>query len=171
MICLAHTVHQSYVKISTISKRTTSSFHLSLVPRSTIGCIQNDFWGYVMTGTICVHSTNTYTISKQTERGSTWATSPRSCIRRVQIDFQANGTFGANHAPILHQDQHYLKMNWNELPLEPHNLGEPSGASKMISEHVVCLAHSIHLSYTDTNTISKRTEMRFHMTHVPRRSI
>jgi hypothetical protein len=24
----------------------------------------------------------------------------------------------------------------------------------------------VHLSYTDTKTISKRTEMRFHMTHV-----
>jgi hypothetical protein len=31
VVCLAQTVHQSYVKISTIFERTESSFHLSLV--------------------------------------------------------------------------------------------------------------------------------------------
>jgi hypothetical protein len=38
--------HLSCVKISTISKWTESSFHLSLTPRSTIGGVQNDFWAY-----------------------------------------------------------------------------------------------------------------------------
>jgi hypothetical protein len=37
---------------------------------------------------------------------------------------------------------------------------------KMISEPTVRLAQTVHLSYTDTNTVSKRTEMRFHLTHV-----
>jgi hypothetical protein len=36
----------------------------------------------------------------------------------------------------------------------------------MISEPMVCLAQSVHLTYTDTNNVSKRIEMRFHMTHV-----
>jgi hypothetical protein len=40
------------------------------------------------------------------------------------------------------------------------------GASKMISEPVVCLAQTVHISCTDSNTVSIRTEMRFHMTHV-----
>ena len=34
----------------------------------------------------------------------TWATSPRSSIGRIQNDFWAYGTFGANCAPILCQD-------------------------------------------------------------------
>jgi hypothetical protein len=37
---------------------------------------------------------------------------------------------------------------------------------KTISEPTVRLAQTVHLSYTDTNTVSKRTEMRFHMTHI-----
>jgi hypothetical protein len=31
---------------------------------------------------------------------------------------------------------------------------------------MVCLAQTVHLSCTDNNTVSKQTEMRFHMTHV-----
>ena len=69
--------------------------------------------------------------------------------------------FGANHAPILHQDSHYLKMDQNELPLEPRYLGVPSGASKTISKPMVPLTQIVHLSCTDTNTVSKRTEIRF----------
>jgi hypothetical protein len=38
--------------------------------------------------------------------------------------------------------------------------------SKMISEPMVCLVKIVHLSYTDTNIVSKPTKMRFHMTHV-----
>jgi hypothetical protein len=59
----------------------------------------------------------------------------------------------------MNQDQQYLQMDQNELPV-------PSGASKMISEPVVRLAETVHLSYTETNTISKWTKMRFYMTHV-----
>jgi hypothetical protein len=36
----------------------------------------------------------------------------------------------------------------------------------MISELAVCLAQTMHLSCTDTNTVSKWTKTRFHMTHV-----
>jgi hypothetical protein len=28
------------------------------------------------------------------------------------------------------------------------------------------LAQTLHLSYTDTNIVSKQTQMRFHLTHV-----
>jgi hypothetical protein len=66
----------------------------------------------------------------------------------------------------LRQDLYYLQMDRNEHPLEPHHLGVPSGAFKMISEPTVRLAKTVHLSYTETNIVSKRTEMRFHMTHV-----
>jgi hypothetical protein len=57
-------------------------------------------------------------------------------------------------------------MDQNELPFEPRHLGVPSGASKMIYESVVRLAKTVHLSCTETNTVSKQTEMRFYMTHV-----
>jgi hypothetical protein len=57
-------------------------------------------------------------------------------------------------------------MNWIKHPLEPRHLGVPSGASKMISESMVCLAQTMHASCTDTNTVSKWTKTRFHMTHV-----
>ena len=57
-------------------------------------------------------------------------------------------------------------MDQNKIPLEPHHLGVTLGASKTISEPMVCLAQTVHLSCTDTNTISKRTETRFHRTHV-----
>ena len=46
MVRLTQTVHLSYIKISTISKRTKMSFHLSPVPRSIISCIKNDFWAH-----------------------------------------------------------------------------------------------------------------------------
>jgi hypothetical protein len=44
--------------------------------------------------------------------------------------------------------------------------GVPSGASKMISEPMVCLAQTMLLPCTDTNTLSKWTETRFHVTHI-----
>jgi hypothetical protein len=37
--------------------------------------------------------------------------------------FEPYGTFGASRAPILRQDYHYLQMDPNKLPLEPHHLG------------------------------------------------
>jgi hypothetical protein len=84
-----------------------------------------------------------------------------SSIRCVQNDFRAYGTFSANRAPILHQDYHYLQMDRNPLPLEHRHLEVPLGASKMISEPMVRLAQTVHLSCTDTNTVSKQTETRF----------
>jgi hypothetical protein len=41
----------------------------------------------------------------------------------------------------------------------------------MISEPTVRLAQTVDLSFTDTNTISKWTEMRLYMTQSPRSSI
>jgi hypothetical protein len=58
------------------------------------------------------------------------------------------------------------QMNWIKHPLKLRHLGELSGASKMISDPTVCLAQTMHLSWTDSNTISKCTKTRFHMTHV-----
>jgi hypothetical protein len=57
-------------------------------------------------------------------------------------------------------------MDRNELKLEHHHLGVPSGASKMIFELVVCLAQTVHLSCTDIDSVSKQTETRFQLTHI-----
>ena len=38
--------------------------------------------------------------------------------------------------------------------------------SKTIFEPIVRLAYTVHLSCTNTNTISKQIETRFHMTHI-----
>ena len=97
---------------------------------------------------------------------ATRPTSHKSSIGCVQNDFWAYGTFGANRAPILCQYSHYLWKDWNELPLVPRLLVVPSGMSNTISEPMVHLAQTMHLSCTNTNTVSKRKEERFHMTHI-----
>ena len=145
------------------------------------------------------------------DRAFTSASSPMSSIGCVQNDFCADGTFGANFAPILHRHKHCLQLERREIPQDPRHLGVPSGASKMVSEPMVCLtqtvhlscvkitlypkgrnelpleprhlvvpatasktiykpmvrlAQTMHLSCTDTNTVFKQKEARFHMTHV-----
>jgi hypothetical protein len=62
-------------------------------------------------------------------------------------------------------------MDSNKLPLEPRHLGVSSGTSQTISEPMVHSAQTVHLYCTDTNSISKRTETRFHMTRSSRNSI
>jgi hypothetical protein len=74
--------------------------------------------------------------------------------------------FGAKHATVLCQDWYYLQTDRNELPLEPCQLGVPSGASKMISEPVVCLAQNMQLSCVKIGTISKQIETSFHLSHI-----
>jgi hypothetical protein len=63
-------------------------------------------------------------------RASTWTSSPRSPIKCIQNDLYAYGTFGANRAPILHQEKHYPETDRSELPLEPHHIGVWSRSSK-----------------------------------------
>jgi hypothetical protein len=57
-------------------------------------------------------------------------------------------------------------MDRGDIPPYPCDLGVPSDASKMIAELMVRLAQTMHLSCTDTNTIFKWNEVKFHMTHV-----
>jgi hypothetical protein len=98
--------------------------------------------------------TDTNTSPNWPKCDSTWPTSPRTTIRCVQNDFSAYGTFGANRTPILHQDYHYFQTNWIKHPLEPHHLGVPSGASKMISKPLVYSVQTMHLSCIKIGTIS-----------------
>jgi hypothetical protein len=176
MVRLAQIIYVSCVKISTISKRIETSFHLSLMtleyhwvhpkwllsllyirckpcsylksrltlspngpkqastwassPRRTVEYVQNDFnvWRKQ-----CAYLTLTLTSSPyRPKQDLTWSTSPRNSIGCDQNDFQAYGTFVINNVSNLGHDWHYLQTDQNELPLEPHHLGVPSGVSKMI---------------------------------------
>jgi hypothetical protein len=53
-----------------------------------------------------------------------------------------------------------------EILHDPHQLGVPSGVSKMISEAMVCLVQTVDLSCIETNTSSKWTKTIVYMTHV-----
>jgi hypothetical protein len=77
-----------------------------------------------------------------------------------------NGTFGTNHAPILRQDWYYLEVEQNELSLEPCHLGVPLGASKSIYKPTVHSVQTVHLSCIKISTISKLTELSFHLSLV-----
>jgi hypothetical protein len=121
--------------------------------------------------TVHLYCTNTNNVSKCNETKFHMTHTPRSSIRCVKHDFRADGTFNTNRAPFLHQDYHNLQTDSNKHPLKPRHLGVSSGASETVSEPMVHSAQTMHLYCTDTNTISKRTEMRFHMTHSSRTSI
>jgi hypothetical protein len=112
------------------------------------------------------YCTDSNTISKWTGMRFHMTHSPRSSIGCVQDDFWADGTFNTNRAPILHQDYHYLQMDSNKIPLEPQNLGVSSGVFKTISEPMVHLAQTAHLSCVKISTISKRTQTSFHLSLV-----
>jgi hypothetical protein len=73
----------------------------------------------------------------------------------------ARGTFGANRAPILCRDEHYLQMDRNEIPLDPCHHGVPSGVPCTISKPIGRSVQTVHLSCIEINTLSKWTEMSF----------
>jgi hypothetical protein len=118
--------------------------------------------------TLLLYCTDSNTISKWTETRFHTTHSPWSSIGCVQDHIRSYGTLVTNCAPILRQDYHYLQTDSNKLPLEPRHLGVSSGASKMIYEPIEHSVETVHLYCTDTNTVSKQTEKRFHMTHSPR---
>jgi hypothetical protein len=55
------------------------------------------------------------------------------------------------------------KRERSEIPHEPHHLGVPSGASKMISKPMVCSTYTVHLCYVKISTMCERIEMSFHL--------
>jgi hypothetical protein len=57
-------------------------------------------------------------------------------------------------------------MDRSKLPLKPCHVGVPSGVSKMIYQPMVHSVQTKHVSCDKINTISKRTETGFLLTHV-----
>ena len=84
-------------------------------------------------------------------------------MKSNQTDFCAYGAFGANHTPI--EVNTISKRTETSFHFKRH-LGVPSGASKLISEPMVRLAQTVHLSCFEANTFSKLTETSLHLTHV-----
>jgi hypothetical protein len=92
--------------------------------------------------------------------------SPRSSIGCVHNNFWAYVTFGTKRCTYL-ASRLALSLNRpKRLSVEPRHLGVASGVSKIISEPMVHLVQTLHLSCTKTNTVSKQTETRFHKTQV-----
>jgi len=54
-------------------------------------------------------------------------------------------------------------MDRREIPYDTRHQGVPSGASKLISKHMVCSMQTMHLPCIRTSTISKLTEPSFHL--------
>jgi hypothetical protein len=106
------------------------------------------------------------TISNELNQACTWASLPRSIIGCVLNNFWAYSIFSTNRAPILHRHQHYLQMDQNEIPHDPRHLGVPSGASKMISEAMLCLAQTEHLSCVKISNNFERSESSFQLSLV-----
>jgi hypothetical protein len=121
MVRSVQTVHLSWINISTVSKWTKTSFHLSLVT-----------WEYHLVR-------------------------PKWFLRLWYI-WRKPCTYLAQKLTPLQTDR-------NELPFEPCHPRVPSSASKTISKPMVRMAQNMHLSCTETNTISKMTERRFYLTH------
>jgi hypothetical protein len=210
----AQTMHLSWIKISTVSNRSKTSFHLSHVtlechsvrpkrflrpwytwckpctylalkltlspneqkrasiwassPKSTTWWIQSNFLSlWYVQRKLCTYHAPKLTLSPKGPKGdSTWPTSPRSSNGCVQNGLWSYGTFIANYGPILHRYKHYFQTDQNKILQDPHHLGVPTGASKMISEPTVRLAQTVPLSWIKISTISKRTETSLHLSLV-----
>jgi hypothetical protein len=117
MVCSTQTVHLSCVKISTVSKRTEMSFHVSLITSEYHWVHLKNFLSlWYVRRKLCTYLAARLALSPNGPKwASTCALSSSNFIGCIQNNFLAYGTFA-----------------------------EPA-----------------HLSCTYTNTVSKRTEMRF----------
>jgi hypothetical protein len=62
MVRLAQTMHLSCTDTNTVYKHKEVRFYMATSPKSSIGCVQNDFWAIGMSGTNCapiLHRRNT----------------------------------------------------------------------------------------------------------------
>jgi hypothetical protein len=103
-VCLAQTVHLSWIKISTISKWTKTSFPLSLITKECHPMCPK----WIMSQWYVWRKQCTYLAPKLTlspngpNRDSTWPTPPSNTIGCIRNDFWRYGTFSANFGSILH---------------------------------------------------------------------
>jgi hypothetical protein len=90
---------------NSISKRTKTRFHMSLVTQKFHRVCPKWFFSlWYIRHKPCTYLASRLALSPSPngpKQYSTWATSARSIIGCVQYDFWPYGTFGANRAPIL----------------------------------------------------------------------
>jgi hypothetical protein len=165
MVCSAQTVHLSCAKVSNISKQAKTTIHLRLVTKEYHRVRLKWFLSlWYVQRKPCTYLASRFALSQNIpKRASAWATPPRSTIGCVQNDLCVYGTFGANRAPILHWHYNSLQMDWNEIPHDQCHIGDPSGASKMISDPMLSSAQTVHLYYVKISTISKETKTSIHL--------
>ena len=162
------TVQLSCIEISTISEQTQPSFRWSLFSQEYHQVRLKWFLSlWYIKRKPCTYLSSKLTMSLNgPKQDSVCHMSSRSFIGCVKIDFQAYGMFHTNRAPTLYKDQQYIQTDRTKLSLEPLHLGVPTGASKMVSQTMVHQAKTVNISCTESNTVFKQTEARFHMTHV-----
>jgi hypothetical protein len=161
-------LYLSCTDTSTISKSTKTRFHMTHFTLEFHLVRPKRFlrlW-YVRHKSCTYLASRLALYSNGLNQASTCASSPRSTIGSVQNNLWAYGTFGANHAPILQQHQHYLQMDQNEIPHDPRHLGVPSGASKTTSEAMVRSAQTVQLSCVKISNIFERSRSSFHLSLV-----
>jgi hypothetical protein len=148
-------VYLSCAKISTIAIRTLEPRHLGVLSGASKSITK---LMVCLAQTMHLSCTDTNTTSKWTETRFDMTHVTRSSIRQWYVQRKPCTYFASRLA---------LSPNRSKrLSVEPHHLGVPSGVSKMIYEPKVYWAQTVHLSCTKTNTVSKWTKMRFHMTHI-----
>jgi hypothetical protein len=138
-------------------------------PRCTIECVQNDFYVYGMVRSVQtarLSSTDTNTVSDQTKI--------KFHMTHVTYEFhQVRPKLFMSLWYVQCKPCNYLVLRLalspnrpNRAPPDPRHLGVASGVCKTSYEPMVPLTQTEHLSCTDSNTVSKHIETRFHMTHV-----
>jgi hypothetical protein len=155
-------MHLSCIKISSISKWTETSFHLSLITKEK-GRVRPKWFPslWYVQRKPCTYLASWLALSPNGPKWtSTWVSSPRSTIRCVQNDFYC----------ILRKSCTYLALTltlylnglkWNSA--WARHLGVPTGASKMISKTMVRSGQTVYPSCVKISTICKQIEISFHL--------
>jgi hypothetical protein len=164
MVHSTQTVHLSCVKISTISKRTETSFHLSLVTFEYHQVHPKQFltlW-YVWCKP-CTYLISRLALSPNGPKwASIWATSP-STIGCLQNDFWANGMVQTVYLTPTLTPSPNGPMRDSIVPMSHRS---SIGCVQMISKSNCTLAQTMHLSCLKISTISKQTETSLHLSLV-----
>ena len=154
MVYLAQTMHQSCTETNTISKRTKSRFQITHVIKKVYLVCSNWFMSiwYVPCKPCTYLASRLALYPNRPNWAFTLAPLPRStspkwvlilwCIRSKPCTY---------FAPKLTQSPNISKQN----PYDTRHLGVPSGASKLISKHMVCSMQTVHQSCIKIRTISK----------------
>jgi hypothetical protein len=157
MVRSAQTLHLSCVKISTISNELNQASTSASSPRSTIGCVRNNFWAYGMFSTILHLSwTDTSTISKWTKM--------RFHTTHVTLEFhRVRPKWFLSLRYVRRKPCNYLA---SRLALSSNGLNRASTWALSPRSTIVCVSKTTSKAMVRSSTISKWTKIRFHMTHV-----